>query len=174
MIKYLPLILLIGCTSSEPLTSSVPPEEVISPQPVVTIPINLVEPVAQPVVQPIVAPIEEEIPEILVVAPANPLVFYTVEQDWMVPVTGRPMPVLLFTARLQFDESGAESYNIIHNEETVKVITNPSTDPYTFTFTKHGELQYVDFETFNFPVVQVQAAIQSETALSNEAEWVME
>ena len=162
MNKLIPLLFLAACSSDrhypvnelpQAIQDEMESESYVQP-----------EPITEPLIQPE--------PEILVMAPQTPYVFYTLTEEWYQPENvRRPIPRTQVQARVQFDTTGAEFYNIIRDDAIVAPLTDES-EPYTFRFFRSGQPEFVDPNTF--PSIQVMAVTQEVSAVSDEAEWVME
>lgn len=106
-------------------------------------------------------------------APENPLVFYTLSEEWHVPEgTRRPVPSIRVYAEVQFDDTGADNYNIVKDSAVVATLGTSPTQNHTFTFLQPGTIAEHNPDTF--PVVQVLAEAQGDVQISTQAEWVMQ
>ena len=161
MIKYLLLLLVLTACSSEstlPVNNQVPqpflPQEVQDEMESEATPTNLTE------------------PEVSVMAPENPIVFYTATEAWHQPEgVRRPVPEIVVQARVQFDTTGAQTYGIVKNGAITANLTEGEPD-HTFQFKLPGLLETMD--RTSFPKIQIRAKSGEAVAISDLASWVME
>ena len=150
VLKLVPLLLVMAC-STEPDSQPTQPT---------------IQPVVQPITQPII------FTEIQVMAPENPMVFYTMTEEWKQPEgTKRPVPETTINARVSFNPTGADNYNVIQDGSLVSQLSENS-EQHRFTFKRPGLLTDVDMSTF--PNIQIQAQTQDASAMSANATWQME